>query len=72
VNDYRDAVIEQLAADLAAAEASTITYRQLAQLAIHHAHDQHVELTKLRSQLAALRAELRRYTADAVAGRRAA
>jgi hypothetical protein len=71
-HDYRDDVVEQLAAYLAEAEASRVTYRRLAQLAIHHAHDLHVELTRLRAQQAALRDELRRYTATSVSSKRAA
>ena len=72
MKDYRDGVIEQLADDLAAMTARAEGYRLLALEAARRLHDRHLEDERLRAQRAALRDELRRYTASAVTGRRAA
>lgn len=49
-----------------------LSYRLVAQRAIHHAHALNLEVMRLRAQLAAVRDELRRYTAAAASDRRAA
>lgn len=68
--DYRDDVIEQLADDLAAmteraivAEAERDSWRRVAQMAIHHAHDLYMEtqresVTRLRDENRELREAL--------------
>jgi hypothetical protein len=62
----------ELAQVRAERDVAVAAYRAVAVAGLHHAHSQHVENARLRAQLAALRDELRRYTATALAGRRAA
>jgi hypothetical protein len=65
-------VIEHLAASEADLAEEAARQRALALAALDALHESKVEIARLRQQLDALRAELRRYTARAVSGRRAA
>ena len=59
-------------AELEDARAERDAYRLIAAQALHHGHAQHLEIERQRKQLAALREELRRYTAAQVTDRRVA
>jgi hypothetical protein len=56
---YRDGVIEQLADHLAAMTERAEGYRLFALEAAHRLHERHLELERLRAQLAAVRDEYR-------------
>jgi hypothetical protein len=77
--DYRDVLISELADSEACLRdhvAELIiergTWSLIARRAIHLLHERHVELERLRARHHAVLDELRRYTARAVTGERAA
>jgi hypothetical protein len=77
--DYHDIVIAELADSEEAAIGRIVNllverdvYRCVALEAVARLHGQHIELTRQRTRLEALRDELRRYTAAAVLERRRA
>ena len=61
-----DAVVEQLAYELAAVSERAVGYRLLAMEAVHRLHEQHLELVRLRERHQRLIEEFRAYRAATI------